>query len=908
MSNSEEPDKGRDQRHDSHMKQDKRDSPQPSVVSMKSCWSKAENHDIKDVLHSVKQSQSKQQSLDSPDPSGVSMKSQWSKAEPPFQFKVGLHFSKSNNQNTSEDVTDQNRQIDLDDTFMLLEENIVSFVKTQLNTFKNLLSPNCPQSMERNKKDIEEFAGEEKRSNQEALLKITLSHLRSMNQEELADLLQSKTFSAICQHKLKSNLKERFQRIFEGIAKPGKPTSMDQIYTELHITEGESRKVNDQHEVRTIQAASWKHDKPETTIRCHDIFKFGQNQSVRTVLTQGVAGVGKTVLTQKYTLDWAENKTNHNIHFVFPFTFRELNLLKEKTYSLVELLHHFFTETKEAGICTFEEFQVVFILDGLDECRLRLDFQNHKILTDVTESTSLDVLLTNLIRGKLLPSGQLWITTRPAAASQIPPECIDVITEVRGFTDPQKEEYFRKYFRNEETASRIISHIKMSRSLHIMCHIPVFCWVTAKVLDHVLKTSEKADLPKSLTEMYIHFLVVQTKRNVKYYGRAETDRLWNTENMKMIGALGKLAFEQLENGNLIFYESDLMECGIDIKTASVYSGLFTQIFKEERGLYLNKVFCFVHLSIQEFLAALYVFLTFINTGVDLLREKQLLSPQMKISRVDFKVKNIYQRAVDKALQSPNGHLDLFVRFLLGLSLDTNQTPLCGLLKKTRGKPPTREKVVQYIKEKIRQNPCAERTINLFHCLNELHDHSLEYEIQQYLRSGDISKNKLAPAQWCALVFILLSSQKELDVFDLKMFSASEEGLLQLSSVVKASKRALLSGCNLSQMSCSTIGSIFMSKDSSLTQLDLSNNDLEDKGVKLLCAGLGSPQCRLEILSLSSCLVTKDSCDSLAIALKSNPGHLRELDLTYNHPGEEGEKLLSALREDPHYKLDILRFH
>ena len=497
-------------------------------------------------------------------------------------------------------------------------------------------------------------------------------------------------------------------------------------------------------------------------------------------MTKGVAGIGKTVLTQKFTLDWAEDKANQDIHFTFPFTFRELNVLKEKKYSLVELVHHFFTETKEAGICRFEEFQVVFIFDGLDECRLPLDFHNTEILTDVTESTSVDVLLTNLIRGKLLPSARLWITTRPAAANQIPPECVGMVTEVRGFTDPQKEEYFRKRFRDEEQASTIISHIKTSRSLHIMCHIPVFCWITATVLEDVLKSRERGELPKTLTEMYIHFLVLQSKlKKVKYDGGAETDPHWSPENRKMIESLGKLAFEQLQKGNLIFYESDLTECGIDIRAASVYSGVFTQVFKEERGLYQDKVFCFIHLSVQEFLAALHVHLTFIKSGVNLLAEEQTTS------QICF-----YQSAVDEALKSPNGHLDLFLRFLLGLSLQTNQTLLRGLLSQTGSRSETNQKTVSYIKEKISENVSAERSINLFHCLNELNDRSLVEEIQQYLRSGSLSTDKLSPAQWSALVFILLSSEKDQDVFDLKKYSASEAVLLRLLPMVKASNKAL----------------------------------------------------------------------------------------------------------------------
>ncbi|CAI5669642.1 unnamed protein product [Oreochromis niloticus] len=523
-----------------------------------------------------------------------------------------------------------------------------------------------------------------------------------------------------------------------------------------------------------------------------DIFKDTPERQdlIRTVLTKGVAGIGKTVLTQKYTLDWAEDKANQDIQFIFPFTFRELNVLKEEKFSLVELVHHFFTETKQAGICSFEDFQVVFIFDGLDECRLPLDFHKTTILTDPRKSTSVDVLLINLIRGKLLPSARLWITTRPAAANQIPPDCVGMVTEVRGFTDPQKEEYFRKRFRDEEQASRIISHIKTSRSLHIMCHIPVFCWITATVLEDVLETREGGQLPKTLTEMYIHFLVVQAKvKKVKYDRGAETDPHWSPESRKMIESLGKLAFDQLQKGNLIFYESDLTECGIDIRAASVYSGVFTQIFKEERGLYQDKVFCFIHLSVQEFLAALHVHLTFINSGLNLLEEEQRISMLSKlISKPNLQ--SLHQSAVNKALQSPNGHLDLFLRFLLGLSLQTNQTLLRGLLTQTGSSSQTNQETVQYIKKKLSKNLSAEKSINLFHCLNELNDCSLVEEIQQSLRSGSLSTDKLSPAQWSALVFILLSSEKDLDVFDLKKYSASEEALLRLLPVVKASNKAL----------------------------------------------------------------------------------------------------------------------
>uniref|UniRef100_A0A3B3C7T4 NACHT domain-containing protein n=1 Tax=Oryzias melastigma TaxID=30732 RepID=A0A3B3C7T4_ORYME len=683
-------------------------------------------------------------------------------------------------------------------------------------------------------------------------------------------------------------MKKKFQCVFEGIAKAGNPTLLNEIYTELYITEGGTGELNEEHEVRQIEAASRKADRAETSIRQEELFQLpaGRQEPIRTVMTKGVAGIGKTVLTQKFTLDWAEGKANQNIHFIFPFTFRELNVLKEEKFSLVELVHHFFPETKAAGISSFEDFQIIFIFDGLDECQLFLDFHKTWILNDPRKSTSVGDLLTNLIRGNLLPSARLWITTRPAAANQIPAECVDMVTEVRGFNEPQKEEYFRKRLRNKRQSRSIISHIKRSRSLHIMCHIPVFCWITATVLEDLLKRREGGELPKSLTEMYIHFLVVQAKvKKIKYDGGAETDPHWSPESRKMIESLGKLAFEQLQKGNLIFYESDLTECGIDIRAASVYSGVFTQIFREERGLYQDKVFCFIHLSVQEFLAALHVHLTFINSGVNLMVEDQKTSVQF------------YQSAVNKALQSRNGHLDLLLRFLLGLSLQTNQILLRGLLTQTENSSQTNQKTVRYIKEKISENLSAEKSINLFHCLNELNDGSLVEEIQQFLSSGRLSTHELSPAQWSALVFILLSSDEDLEVFDLKKYSASEESYFLFFR---------LSGCNLSERSCAALSSVLSSQASSLRDLDLSNNNLQDSGVKLLSAGLESSQCKLETLSLSGCLITEEGCASLASALNSNPSHLRELDLSYNHPGEAGIKLLSAALEDPHWRLDTLR--
>ncbi len=571
-------------------------------------------------------------------------------------------------------------------------------------------------------------------------------------------------------NRFRSNLLKKFGRLYEGTATQGNPTLLNEIYTELYITESESGEISNEHEVRQIETQSRRAATEDTAIKCNDIFRPlpGQDKDIRTVLTKGVAGIGKTVSVQKLILDWAEGKENQDVQLIFPLPFREINLMKDKTLSLSDLLHVFFPETKEMEISS-DEYKVLFIFDGLDECRLSLDFQSDVRLCDVSESASVDVLLMNLIVGNLLPSALIWITSRPAAADLVPSKCVHRVTEVRGFNEPQKQEYFRKRISDQSLADTIISHLKSSRSLYIMCHIPVFCWISAAVLEKMLSRAESGEIPKTLTQMYTHFLILQTNiKHEKDYEKKVTDE-------DMILKLGKVAFQQLVKGNLIFYEEDLRESGIDVREASVYSGLCSQIFREEFGLYQGKVFCFVHLSIQEHLAALYVhlFCTNHNTNVFEPITKQnapsKVQDRFKLFLKHVSLSELHQRAVKEALQSKNGHLDLFLRFLLGLSVKSHQMLLQQIMMLKRSSSDSNKKSVEYIKKKIRTIDSPEKSINLFHCLNELGDRSLMEEIQQYLKSGRIKEAKLSSSQWSALVFVLLTSEEELNEFRLDKF-------------------------------------------------------------------------------------------------------------------------------------------
>ncbi|XP_039512071.1 NACHT, LRR and PYD domains-containing protein 4E-like isoform X4 [Pimephales promelas] len=881
-----------------------------SSVSLKSDWSK----DIPPDFSEKTPSSNKSVRSGSHVSSSVSLKSDWSKDYPPnFSEKTPSSYKRLQYETLDSDLQTHRKHENFKDNllgiFQDLESKIITFLKNELEKLKKILQHENTQHF------VKDF-NENRSSIKSAALDLTLHYLREMKQDEAADALEDELFFI---HQLKCGLKKKYQCVFEGMAKQGDSTLLNNIYTDLYITQGGSKEVNTEHEVRQIEVASRHHEAQEIQVECTHLFEAPeQDEEIRTVLTKGVAGIGKSVSVQKFVLDWAEGKENQDISFIFPLPFREMNLKEKEKLSLMDLITQFFPETKGLNLTRRNQFKVLFILDGLDECRLPLKFDCNEMWRDVSSPASLDVLLTNLMKGNLLPSALVWITSRPAAASKIPPDCIDRLTEIRGFSDAQKQEYFKKRFKDDIQANTIIDHVKQSKSLFIMCHIPVFCWISATVLQNILEEkrnndvrntqadeisktlqeSNTEDTPKTLTQMYTHFLRFQIQQSRrKYDGEYTPDVYWDKD---AILSLGKLAFHQLERNNLILNDTDLEACGLDVYKASVYSGMCTQIFKEETGIVLGTMYCFVHLSIQEFIAALYAHLFLDINKTSVFDHESTEQENRNETMIDF-----LKTAVDKALESDNGHLDLFLRFLLGLSLQSNRRLLRGLLTQRDGTDRSNKDIVQYIKQKLEDNLPAERSINLFYCLNELNDQTLVNEIQTHLSKGSLSSGDLSPAQWSALVFVLLTSEEELEKFELQKFKKSDECLIRLSAVIKTSRRALLNDCNLKDKSCSALAEV-LGSDTNLKELNMNNNNLQDSGVKLLCTGLKNINCKLEILRLRCCYMTDEGCSDVTSALKSNPSHLRELNLSENNLGDSGVKNLSDLLMNPQFKLEKLQ--
>ncbi|XP_069036228.1 protein NLRC3-like [Lepisosteus oculatus] len=646
-----------------------------------------------------------------------------------------------------------------------------------------------------------------------------------------------------------------------------------------------------------------KSTKSEThSIKCCDIFKPlpGQTRPIRTVLMKGLAGIGKTFSVQKLILDWATGKDNQDFDFIFFLPFRELNLITSEM-SLQELVQCFCPEIKSSNVLDY--CKVLFIFDGLDESRHPLNFQTNQIWSDVKKQTSVDLLLTNLIKGNFPIDSSIWITSRPAAAGLVPPELINRVTEVQGFEDQQKEEYIRKKCKNRALADRIISHIKTLRSLYILCYVPVFCWIVVTVLEHTLE-EKSFDNPKTLTDFYTVFLIVLLTAKEQ---KKEKENVLKS-NQEAILKLGKLAFECLKKNIIVFYEKDLREYDIDLNSP-LYSGVCKEIFKQNSALFREKVYCFLHLTVQEYFAALHVFGSYQNFDINPLQKticffswlKRFLYPSI------IPLFSLNKGALERAIQSRTGHLDLFVRFLLGMGMENNQELLKGFLSGTKDHSSDIQETAGYIKELIRETSSPERCFNLFHCLSELKDKSLMDEFNVTLDKVKRSGQSLSPSQCSALAYFSLLSEKEIDVFNMSEYATSEECVRRLLPVAKITKTLRMWRCELTERCCEDLASALQSQHSSLRELDLSDNKLGDSGVKLLFAALRDPNCKLTTLGMWRCELTERCCEDLASVLQSQHSSLRELNLSKNNLGDSGVKLLFAALRDPNCKLTTLSF-
>ncbi|XP_034398352.1 NACHT, LRR and PYD domains-containing protein 12-like isoform X2 [Cyclopterus lumpus] len=573
------------------------------------------------------------------------------------------------------------------------------------------------------------------------------------------------------------------------------------------------------------------------------------NGSRKTVITLGVCGVGKTTAVQSCALAWAEGKGHRDIKLLFPLTFWELYLLRSEL-SLIELLHTFYPDLKDLDFSCLNENNVWFVLDGLDEYHRPLNFSCPTV-SDASEVSTVDNIVTSLIRGNLLPSAHIWITTRFAAATQIPSCHLLKETAVQGFSHEQKEQLFRTVIGNEDLANKAFNHVKISRSLDFLCQIPPICTIMVNVLkDHLKPDAGFKINPLNLTQIYTNLV--------------------KASNPDIVAKLKKLALRRMGKAH-VMYESDFPESDLSVEEASTFSKECPLVLREETGLHNTTVFRFGHSSIEEFLAA--------SAKLD-----------------DFETGPVYSNRcrflVDQVLQNAEGKKDVFLRFIFGLLKER------GMLEPT-------DPLFEQTKKKVLENILSYSAVALFHCLREYDNQALLGEVKFFLNYGFSPFREFSPTHWNYMMQRTSNFEGMRESFEMQLSTRCDDSLLKQLPAILKSKKAMLRFSNLTDKCCPALAAILSTRESYLRELDLGYNSISDDGVEELVEGLSDQNCRLKTVRLPGCGMTSHACKFLAKALRRSL-KLQELDLSMNEIGDDGMKHLADGLRSPECKIATLR--
>ncbi|XP_021174504.2 NLR family CARD domain-containing protein 3 [Fundulus heteroclitus] len=549
----------------------------------------------------------------------------------------------------------------------------------------------------------------------ESSVQITRTVLVSLNRSKIAEYLQSLCIENAVRYELRASLKKKF---WEETITDGEKVPLDDIYTDLCVLSAIDNGPNIEHEVVTVEKLNTKKT-PDKQIPLEDILSpemvkepFGE-----LVYLVGLAGSGKSTFVRKLVLDWAMERSHHHLSFIFPLTFRELNQFSDATVSLEKMIWTVYPETERLKIDDLKckDKTALFIFDGLDEYPGVLDFSKTEIYSDPCEAFSLHVTVVNLLRGRLLHRHLCMVTTRPRFYSYAPWDAYYEEIEMRGFRDADKDEYFRRRFKDPGQAAAVIEHVKSSKSLHVMCHLPLFCTLVADECQRAFREARAASaarLPRNLTYIYTKLLLTL----VRQLRKNRAPDLGPEKEQAFLMDLGKLALTLLEKGQYRTLAADwVTELAMEAVDKSGVCMLYTitpyVLFDEE-------VMTFIHPTIQEYMAALYAYLSFKNQDKIVFEHSVNVKSLFKLSSKGHRMMELYKAAVDRCLQRQDGKMDMFLRFLFGMACKTNQELLSPFLRSSAKCEDMTKDCVALIK-KIKEPQHPDRKSNLLRCLEEL---------------------------------------------------------------------------------------------------------------------------------------------------------------------------------------------
>ncbi|XP_061823612.1 NLR family CARD domain-containing protein 3 isoform X2 [Nerophis lumbriciformis] len=598
----------------------------------------------------------------------------------------------------------------------------------------------------------------------------------------------------------------------------------------------------------------------------------------RVSLTIGVGGIGKTTRVRDFILQWTQGSICSNVSFVLPFTFSELNFLEK--LSAERLVRMAFPHLSDPGLILSSSCRTLLIFDGLDEFRCTLNFSNAPPCEDPKKEVPIEDLVTNIIRGNLLPGVALWVTSRPKAASLIPGGLVDRVTEVPGFSPNDIQVFLNHHIPESDFAHNIWTHLQCHKNLMVFCYTPYFCWVVADTMKYLLQGGVEEHLPRTCTELYAHFCCMKAESGEPRGREPLKVETLNGSNRKLLGNLGRLAFYGLLKNKYTFSEQDLRAYGIDplLTPNSLAAGL---IIRDEAVLCTT--YRFTHLTLQEFLAATFYFVSSKRAIFDLFSESTMSWPKIGFH-------NHFKSAIQRSQQAEDGHLDVFARFLSGLLCPLS--PLAGLLGKDDGSQ--RAWAAGFVHNLLDGGHAlvSQRAVNLVYCLQEMQHAEILRAVEDDLRLGSLA-GKLTRAN-CVVLGYLLHVSPECGEQTNLTASLNYTTVKCLLPQLLYCRHLRLESNHFKDDVMELLGSILSAKDCHIHKISLADNDIGNKGVRALSRGLMVNR-TLTSLNLRNNNIGARGAKFLAEALKMNQV-LLSINLQNNAIEEEGARALAEVLE------------
>ncbi|XP_078288194.1 NACHT, LRR and PYD domains-containing protein 3-like [Rhinoraja longicauda] len=636
-------------------------------------------------------------------------------------------------------------------------------------------------------------------------------------------------------------------------------------------------------------------------------FSRSKSRSGSSASVAGVPGIGKTTMVQKIVNYWATGKIYQDFQFVFSFKFRDLNTINCRV-TLKELILDQYPYFKNIlGEVWKNPEGLLFIFDGLDEFKGRIDFADSRRDTEPQHMCpdpewwcEVSDIVYSLIQHKLLPGCSVLVTTRPTALHLLENAEISVTAEILGFVGEERKEYFTRCFEDQTVAAAVFKHVKDNEILYTMSYNPSYCWILALTLGPFF-TQTQRDLqrvPKTITQLYCYFIY----NILTNHGREiESPR-------EVLLRVGQMAFTGVSEKNIVFTDGDLIK--YNLQPSQFLSGFLMELLEREDSA-RSVVYTFPHLTVQEFVAALAQFLT-----VDPRNIVKLLS---------------------EAHSATDGRFEVFLHFVAGLSSPRS----ARVLEEFLGPFPHQTicRVIDWVKEEVKRQAGNTRSVagkrrllNTLHYLFESQNPALAQQTLGSVETLSFRGLGLTPIDCVVLSHVIrhCDTIKHLDLWGCRIQC---EGLQRLGPVLHKcqylglghndlgdSEVKLVSAalgnpdCKIQRLELDSVGLTHsgvedlvsaLSTNPSLTELYLSGNNLGDSGMKLVSAALRNPDCKIQRLGLGSVGLTHSGAEDLVSALSTNPS-LTELDLSDNELGDFGVKLVSAALGNPDCKIQRLK--